>query len=665
LSEPADLAQRVVILAPRGRDAAIAAELLARHGIASSICVDLPALTAALVEGAGVVLMTEEALAGADEAALIQWISEQPTWSDLPFVVLANGARAPRTQAATKRLADLGNVVMLERPLHAEAMLGAIGSARKARARQYEVRDAAQMLERAVFDRTAELAAARDSLEIALDAAGMGSWDIDLATGDARRTARHDEIFGYPRLVAHWDVSVFLAHVDPAQRASVSAAFDGALASGALDIECRIRTVQGQERWIAARGRVRYDDAGVPLRLVGVVSDITERKEADAQLAQAQKMDAIGQLTGGVAHDFNNLLTPIVGSLDLVRRRHKDDERTQKMVTGALQAAERAAMLTQRLLAFARRQALQPRAVDVGALVEGMVELIRRSLGPTIAIVVEMPGELPAARVDPNQLELALLNLAINARDAMPGGGRLTLGASASMLEAGNVLGLTAGEYVRLVASDTGIGMDRATLARAAEPFFSTKGVGKGTGLGLSMIHGLAAQSGGTLRLESEPGRGTTVELWLPATEESADATVDRIAEPVQARRAAKVLLVDDEDVVRFATADMLRDIGYIVVEVASASQALAAVLGGLDADVVVTDYLMPGMTGGELITELRAAGHRIPALLITGYSAAGADVPGDVPRLAKPFRQFDLAARVDEVLSAPPPRRGHLRAVE
>ncbi len=646
---------RVLILAPHGRDATVAADLLSRNAIRADICLDMPALVAALDEAAGVVLLTEETLAGAGAKILTDWVARQPAWSDVPFVVLANGSRAPRPAAAAERLADLGNVLLLERPLHAEAMLGAVRSAVKARNRQYEVRDAADTLERAVIDRTAELEAARDSLEIALDAAGMGSWDIDIATGETRRTMRHDEIFGYPGLLDHWGVTEFLAHVDAGQRDAVQEAFDAALATGTLDIECRIDAADGRCRWIVAKGRARYDADGKAVRMTGVVSDVTDRKDADAQLAQSQKMDAIGQLTGGVAHDFNNLLTPIVGSLDLVRRRHKDDERTQRMIAGALQAAERAATLTQRLLSFARRQALQPRAVDIGALIDGIVDLIRRSLGPSIEVALAIPAHLSSARVDPNQLELALLNLAINARDAMPGGGRLTLTVGEVVVEARNALGLKPGSYIQLIAADTGTGMDQETLARATEPFFSTKGVGKGTGLGLSMVHGLAAQSGGTMKLTSEPGVGTAVELWLPATQEAPSNVDEKSAEPVVASRAATVLLVDDEELVRASTADMLRDIGYVVIEMESATQAMTAIRSGLDADVLVSDYLMPGMTGGQLITDLRASGVQIPTLLVTGYAAAGEDVPLDIPRLAKPFRQVDLAARVDELLRTRP----------
>ncbi|WP_076069468.1 PAS domain-containing hybrid sensor histidine kinase/response regulator [Sphingomonas montana] len=645
---------RVLIVAPRGRDAVVARDLLVRAGIRAEIEASLTDLVREIDRGVGAVLITEEALAAPDRTVLTDWVAVQPQWSDLQFIVLGNGGTAPRTAAATQRLGELANIVLLQRPLHADAMLGAIRTALKARRRQYEVRVAGRTLESAVRDRTTELEAARDSLEVALEAAGMGSWDIDLRTGQARRTLRHDQIFGYATLQPEWDVDRFLGHVVPADRARVSATFQAALIDGALDVDCEVIGNDGQRRWIVARGRVRYDAQGTAVRMTGVVSDVTDRKEADAQLAQAQKMDAIGQLTGGVAHDFNNLLTPIVGSLDMLRRRHREDERSQKMIGGALQAAERAATLTQRLLAFARRQALQPKAVDLAALIDGIVELIRRSLGPTITVVLEVPRDLPAAKVDPNQLELALLNLAINARDAMPGGGKLTLTLSAVTASDRNVTGLEPGDYVCLQATDTGTGMDRATLARATEPFFSTKGVGKGTGLGLSMIHGLAAQSGGTLQLASEPGRGTVVTLWLPTTDEPVAGAALPHADPVPVGRAAKVLLVDDEDLVRFATAEMLRDIGYGVVEAGSASQALAAIRSGIEIDLLVSDYLMPGMTGAALIAELRAMGNRVPILLVTGYAAAGDDVPADVPRLSKPFRQAELAVRLHELLHAP-----------
>lgn len=432
----------------------------------------------------------------------------------------------------------------------------------------------------------------------------------------------------------------------------MAAAFEVAPAKSGLGIEFQITAASGDLRWIALQGRARHDAHGKATRLTGVVSDITARKEADAKLAQAQKMDAIGQLTGGVAHDFNNLLTPIVGSLDILRRRIGDDTRDQKLVAGALQAAERASTLTQRLLAFARRQTLQPSAVNIGALIDGISDLMRRSLGPTINIIFDVPDGLAPARVDPNQLELALLNLAINARDAMPNGGRLTLSAATVDVAEQEVPGLRAGRYVRVVASDTGTGMDEATLARAIEPFFSTKGVGKGTGLGLSMVHGLAAQSGGTLQLSSVLSEGTTISLWLPASEESASSLVTSGHEPIKAARDAQILLVDDEDLVRSATADMLRDIGYTVHEVSSAAQAITLLRDGLEAEALVTDYLMPGKTGAQLIQEIRSEGLDLPTLLITGYANAAEDIPADVTKLPKPFRQVELAARMSDLLS-------------
>ncbi|WP_210530168.1 response regulator [Rubellimicrobium arenae] len=658
---------RVLILAPRGRDAALAADLLGQKGMNTLVCDSLDALVEHLAEGAGAALVTEEALAAGHRAGLTAWVSMQPRWSDFPFIVLANGARAPRTAAAAAILDSLGNVLLLERPLHAEALLGAVRSALKARQRQYEVRAFAGTLEQSVADRTRELETARESLQIALDAAEMGSWDLDLVHDTARRTLRHDEIFGYAGLQPRWGREAFLRHVVPEERGTVAAAFDAALEKGVLEIECRIDAADGTSRWVALKGRVHRDPSGRPVRMTGVISDVTARKEADARLAQVAKMDSIGQLTGGVAHDFNNLLTPILGSLDILRRRIRGDARAERLLDGALQAAERAATLTQRLLAFSRRQTLAPQSVDLGALLDGIVELVRRSLGPTIRVDVEVAPDLPAARVDPNQLELALLNLAINARDAMPQGGRLSIMVDRMVAGAGHPAGLKPGPYVRTIVRDTGTGMDRATLAKAVEPFFSTKGVGRGTGLGLSMVHGLAAQSGGILELASEPGRGTVVTLWLPATARAAGPLAGATDEPRVARPGSTVLLVDDEELVRASTADMLRDLGYTVLEATSGARALTMLRSGAQVDLVVTDYLMPGMSGAALIQEIRQSGSTVPIVLITGYTNAASDVPGDVAKLAKPFRQVDLAARLAALLEdRPAPRPAtQLRIVE
>jgi signal transduction histidine kinase/CheY-like chemotaxis protein len=377
-----------------------------------------------------------------------------------------------------------------------------------------------------------------------------------------------------------------------------------------------------------------------------------EHESALAQLHEAQKLETLGQLTGGVAHDFNNLLTPIIGSLDLLRRRAPPADKSHRHIDMALQAASRAATLVQRLLAFARRQDLQPRSVDIVALLGGMQDLIRKSVGPMVEVAVDCPEALPPARIDPNQLELAILNLALNARDAMAGGGKLSISARAERVGTGQLL--APGEYLRVAISDTGVGMDTVTLGHAVEPFFSTKGVGRGTGLGLSMVHGLCAQLGGTLYLRSRPGEGTTAEMWLPAAAEPAGREAVEQAPLVVARRAATILLVDDEDIVRRATADMLADIGYTIVEAASGAEALRLVRDGAACDVVVSDYLMPGMNGVELIRHLRELAPELPALLISGYSTIAEGSGSELPRLTKPFRQADLARSVAQLLAEP-----------
>ncbi|MEG3153547.1 ATP-binding protein [Sphingomonas sp. RB1R13] len=374
-----------------------------------------------------------------------------------------------------------------------------------------------------------------------------------------------------------------------------------------------------------------------------------EHERAMAQLHEAQKLETLGQLTGGVAHDFNNLLTPVIGNLDLLRRRFPDDPRAQRLIDGGLQAASRAATLVQRLLAFARRQDLQPRPVAIPALLEGMSDMLARSLGPTIDVHIAFTPDLPAARVDPNQLELALLNLAINARDAMPDGGPLRIEASA--VDRRSLGALSAGHYIRIAVIDGGLGMDRDTLARAVEPFFSTKGVGKGTGLGLSMVHGLAAQLGGMLTLTSTPGQGTTAEILLPTTTEQPGETEHDSVVLQEAVVRATILLVDDEELVRNGTADMLRDIGYEVLAAASGAEALMLLRSGTEINLLVTDYLMPGMNGVDLVQAAGSVVPGLPALLITGYSNIASGPGAALPRLAKPFRQVDLAARVAELL--------------
>lgn len=376
-----------------------------------------------------------------------------------------------------------------------------------------------------------------------------------------------------------------------------------------------------------------------------------ELEPAQEALRQSQKMEAMGTLTGGVAHDFNNLLTPIIGSLDMLVRKGIGSERERRLIDGALQSAERAKMLVQRLLAFARRQPLQPVAVDLERLVAGMADLIGSTLGPTIDIRLDVESKLPPAKADPNQLEMALLNLAVNARDAMPEGGELTVTVKRESVHAQHPSGLTPGIYVRLGVGDTGSGMDEETRRRAIEPFFSTKGVGKGTGLGLSMAHGLAAQLGGGLTIESAPGQGTTVELWLPVSEETVGIE-DRVHESsVAPVKRGTALIVDDEDLVRMSTADMLIDLGFDVVEAGSAEDALHLVRTGTSPDIIVTDHLMPGMNGTDLARAVREIMPDLPILVVSGYAEVEG-ITAELPRLTKPFRNAELAASVSALMS-------------
>jgi len=386
------------------------------------------------------------------------------------------------------------------------------------------------------------------------------------------------------------------------------------------------------------------------LNFIAIGRDVTKTRAREKELGvaqealrQAQKMEAMGQLTGGVAHDFNNLLTPIVGALDMLQRRGIGGEREQRLIAGAVQSAERARTLVQRLLAFARRQPLRPVPVDIAALVRGMADLVSSTTGPQIRVEVVVFDDLPYAKADPNQLEMALLNLSVNARDAMPDGGTLRITASAETVRIMGAAGPPPGNYVRMSVADSGIGMDEETLSRAVEPFYSTKGVGKGTGLGLSMVHGLASQLGGALTIKSKPGQGANVELWLPQTHAVPEAEPSFSEVDLKGSRGT-VLLVDDEELVRLSTADMLNELGYEIVEAASAEEAMRVIDSGLGLNIILTDHLMPGMTGTELAQMTRRKRPNLAVLIMSGYAESDG-IAADLPRLTKPFRKIDLAA--------------------
>jgi PAS domain S-box-containing protein len=404
-------------------------------------------------------------------------------------------------------------------------------------------------------------------------------------------------------------------------------------------------TKQGAFREVVSAARVERDATGAFLHVVGGLTDVTDRKRAEGALRQAQKTEAIGQLTGGIAHDFNNLLAVVVGNLDLLRRKLPDDPKLMRLVESAMEGAQRGASLTQRLLAFARKQDLRPEAVDVPDLVRGMTDMLRRSLGPLIRVETRFPLDLPPVHADAHQLELAVLNLAVNARDAMPDGGSLEVSAAAEYLGAGNDPGLEPGPYVRLALTDHGEGMDAATLERATEPFFTTKGVGKGTGLGLSMVHGLAAQSGGKLLIRSQLGVGTTVELYLPATVKPPVEQRPSVTQVIDRTTASlEVLVVDDDPLVLANTAAMLEDLGHNVRLAVSGEDALDQLARDPHVDLVVTDHLMPHMTGLQLARRIRLGVPDLPVLIVSGFAEMDASDGGRFPSLAKPFDQAALS---------------------
>lgn len=393
-----------------------------------------------------------------------------------------------------------------------------------------------------------------------------------------------------------------------------------------------------------------WGDTGTLLGFAKITRDITEVTQAQQALEktrealfQAQKMQAIGQLTGGIAHDFNNLLTVILGNLEIVRRRAAEDPRITRLLDNAAQGALRGVSLTQRMLAFARRQELKTESVEIPTLVQGITGLLRSSLGPSVSIETRFAPELEPVMADVNQLELAVLNLATNARDAMPEGGKLVIGAKMQEIHDQTMLSLPAGRYVCLSVTDTGEGMDDATLGSAMDPFFTTKGVGKGTGLGLSMVHGFIEQLGGRFILKSCKDVGTTAELWLPVA--VAGSTLEPAVEETAVSRVPRlcVLVVDDDSLVLTSTSLLLEDLGHRVISAASGAQALELFDSEHDIDLVITDMVMPKMSGAQLAEAIRAMKPHLPIILATGYAERLEGFAARLPRLSKPFTQLNL----------------------
>nr|WP_245303952.1 hybrid sensor histidine kinase/response regulator [Agrobacterium bohemicum] len=639
----------------------------------------------ALDDDVAFVVVTEETLRSADLRALSEWIGTQLAWSDLPFIVLTHRGGGPERNPAALRLSEiLGNVSFIERPFHATTFISVSRTAYRNRLRQ--------------FDARVQIGALADSerwLQTALSAGRLGSLELELASKMLVTSDTCKSIFGHPP-GARFDYDDLLASVHPDDRERMQAAVQDTMENGKeYSIEYRVVWPDGSLHWVEIKAQLYRDRRGIAVKMVGVSADITERKEAtekqrllnetlelrvaertaellqahnkvmaevehrqktEEQLRQALKMEAIGQLTGGVAHDFNNLLMAVMGNLELLAKHLPGDEKAVRLIDGAMKGAKRGASLTQRLLAFARRQDLQVKPIDMLRLVDDMDDLLKRSAGSGITLEREIATGLPFASGDANQIELALLNLVVNARDAMKDGGTITIGLRDDNL-ARSTPELAAGDYVVLSVTDTGTGMDTETLKKAIDPFFSTKELGKGTGLGLSMIHGLALQLKGALILRSTLGKGTSAELWIPVSEEDTAGQQQAMPGTVDSTRAEnrhlRILMVDDDALIAMSSVDMLEDLGHEVVEANSGRQALEILANEAPFDLLVTDFSMPGMNGAELSRKARELVPNLPILIATGYADLPDGMELDITRLGKPYSQDQLATEISKVLAA------------
>ncbi|WP_310468736.1 response regulator [Sphingomonas sp.] len=462
---------------------------------------------------------------------------------------------------------------------------------------------------------------------------------------------------GYPfeQVVANPTLWAERLHEQDRERVLVALATRNA--TGRLSVEYRWQCADGSYKYFHDQAVLLHDAKGAPLEFAGTLTDVTERRSLESQLVQAQKMDSIGKLTGGIAHDFNNLLAAVLGGLGLLERRAQLEEGHQKILAMTMRAADQGTELVRRLLAFARQQQLQPAAIEVPALVEAMNDLLAHTLGGLVHLEWRIADDCWPVFADQPQLELALMNLIINARDAMPDGGTIAISSENRSAPADEVSGRAAGDYVVISVTDKGCGITAANLDKVMEPFFTTKDVGKGTGLGLSMVYGFAKQSNGAFRIDSAPGRGTTAELWLPRAEHAAEGAAR--AKPVRRRarpgRALSVFLVDDHDDVRAATRAMLEELGHKVAEAANGTDALAALTdNSRQWDLLVTDFAMPRVSGVELVRGARRLHPELPALIVTGYAERDAVrmEEDQVSVLFKPFTLEELSESIEATLA-------------
>lgn len=674
MSTPGLLSERAIILAPKGRDSQIALMILQEAGFPALAAHNLTELNEELILGAGMAIIADEALREGDISSLVQTLEHQPTWSDIPIVLLTrHGGPEQNPSAFLGTL--LGNVTFLERPFHPATLVSLVTTAIRGRRRQYEARA-----------RMADMVEAEQRLQNALKAGRLGSWQLEaefltLSCSDITKShygRGEDAPFAYE----DWLETVY-----PADQPRMQSALQRSLDSGEdFIIEYRNLWPDGSLNWVDVRARAIRAKNGRVSSLVGVTSDITERKQAEGQLRrlnetleqqveertsqlrhneevlrQSQKMEAVGQLTGGIAHDFNNMLTGIIGSLELLRRRlaRGRTEDLDNLIELGVTSANRAAALTHRLLAFSRRQSLDSKPVELNELVRSMGELLHRSINESIRLEMHLSDKLWTAEADPNQLESALLNLVINARDAMPEGGLLIVESSNKQLDTSFTNAhenLLPGDYVVLSVSDTGCGMPQSVINRAFDPFFTTKPIGQGTGLGLSMIYGFSKQSHGHVSITSEVGKGTTVELYLPRFKgQQAQDYEPYISTETLARDGETVLIVEDDPAVRALVSEVLSELGYKFVEAGDGAEAVPILESGQRIDLLISDVGLPGMNGRQLAEIARQFRPGLKVLFITGYAEHAAVRAGfldeGMQMITKPFAFDHLTAKVREMI--------------
>ncbi len=671
----------LLVLCPIGRDGPVAADILRNAGLPAEVVEAFP-------EGGyadtGGLLVAEEAFDRGDARPLFDWLTHQPPWSDYPIILLRNRS-GPTTEETRRFIESLGQVTILERPLHPITVVSAVKSALRARARQREAE--AYLLERL---RAAEaLRESEGRFRTMADTAPALIWTSDEAGRVIYANHEHEAVFGQPPgafLGEGW-----LDYVHEADRAAVTAAWRAAVASQQhVSLEYRIINRAGDTLWVRCKAAPRRADG----RFVGhiasglditetklsaeqlerrveartaelaaanrqLVAEIAERETLEATLLKMQRLEAVGQLTAGVAHDFNNLLQVILGSLGLLRKT-EDPAQVTKRLDMMRTAAERGAMLTRQLLAFSRRQKLEPKVVDLNEAIEALRDLLQSTLGGGLDLSIQLADKLWPALVDPTQIEMIVLNLAINARDAMQVGGKITVSTSNVSVRKPRARpeAPAPGDYVLVAVSDTGSGMPAEVLERVFEPFFTTKPVGKGSGLGLSQVLGFAKQSGGGVEIDTQPGQGTTVKVYLPRARQPAAALrPSLLADGLRASaQGGTILIVDDDELVRETTAEMLRGLGYQVLQAGSGGAALELLAGRRRIDLMIVDFAMPGMNGVEVAKVAASKRPDMAVLFVTGYadhSALTEVAEGRI--LSKPFTEAELARRIVDVLQPEP----------